>query len=466
MTLPYKGVIKEQHFAGLKNNKDESGITGENFGGEHVDNGFDQDASIVNLSILELWPETEKPKTITFLNDGVNLTPEIMMNEMIKMPVKKYNYSSKATGCRGFGAKAEWFRVGMPKLIRTPGYKMTFTPCSDTEGKNPIDFDSLSHYNDESFLSIAWEIERDNSDFPLHRGVETTIHVKHDCPINFNYKSMHKFWTKRFSLINNFETSIVNEVTGKTFTNSKMVYRSLDKNNNLMMGLNCLSKYPQTIAESSPFDKNDEYEFTLYYNWRISKTHDITKYQEWERKAKSDYEYKIDKIKADQPTLNVINDNNILVQSSGREWWAGWDSKTYGQLEVFIQSNKSLNPLLSRVKSDGIAVDEFRESLGNKIIDLIQNDKQTFTSPYANVSQKIEDSFVDQWIQRITNKQEGRMLQLSVQTLCNKLIPKLTSNKDSWIVRRDLENWEIDLRFKECILHEWQEDVFIHRKRR
>ena len=35
MTLPYKGVIKEQHFAGLKNNKDESGITGEKYGKYH-----------------------------------------------------------------------------------------------------------------------------------------------------------------------------------------------------------------------------------------------------------------------------------------------------------------------------------------------------------------------------------------------------------------------------------------------
>jgi hypothetical protein len=457
MTLPYKGVIKEQHFAGLKNNKDESGITGDNFGGEHVDNGYDQDAMNVNLSILEVWPGTDKPKTIRFINDGYNILPEIMMNQMIKMPVTKYKYSSKATGCRGFGAKAEWFRVGMPKLIRTPGYKMTFTPCSDENGKNPIDFESLSHYDDELFRSIAWTIEKDDYEFPFNQGVETTIHVKHDCPINFNFKSMHKFWTKRFSLIDNFDTSITNEITGKTFSNSKMVYRSLDKNNNLMSGLNCLPTYSQTIVVSSPFDENDEYEFTLNYNWRISKTHDIAKYNEWKRKSKSDYEFKIDRIAVDQPVMNVVNNNNTIIQSSGRDWWSSWDSKRHGQLEIHLKSNKSLNPLLSRVKSDGIAVDEFRKDLGDKVIALIKEDTKTFNSPYANVSQKAEDSFVDQWMKSLTSKQDGLTKRLSLNTLDTLLKPKDTINKDNWIIRRTLCGREIDLRFKESVMFEWQE---------
>ena len=48
---------------------------------------------------------------------------------------------------------------------------------------------------------------------------------------------------------------------------------------------------------------------------------------------------------------------------------------------------------------------------------------------------------------------------MSLKLLSEHLDPKLTVNKDKWIVRRDLENWEIDLRFGEYILHEWQEDV-------
>ena len=55
------------------------------------------------------------------------------------------------------------------------------------------------------------------------------------------------------------------------------------------------------------------------------------------------------------------------------------------------------------------------------------------------------------------NKQKGKMQRLALNTISEHLTPKLTSNKDSWIVRRDLECREIDVLFKENILQELHE---------
>jgi hypothetical protein len=95
--------------------------------------------------------------------------------------------------------------------------------------------------------------------------------------------------------------------------------------------------------------------------------------------------------------------------------------------------------------------------LGDKVIALIKEDTKTFNSPYANVSQKAEDSFVDQWMKSLTSKQDGLTKRLSLNTLDTLLKPKDTINKDNWIIRRTLCGREIDLRFKESVMFEWQE---------
>ena len=448
------GIIQDQHLAWFKGNKDEQGIKGNNFGVEGSDNAFDQDSMNFEMTINEYWPDTNKPKTIKLKNDGENLTPTIMGNEFIKMPTKSNKYSIKSIGCRGFGGKAEWTRAGMPKVVKTKGYRMDFTPCSDADGKYPVDFDGLSHYNEDAYESVSWVITEDDT---ISKGVETTIHVNKDCPLVFNLTSIHKYMSKRYSQLNNFNVVARDEVKNTTFKSKKVVFRSLDKNGNLMSDISSLPKYPTKIKVDSPIG---EIEFTIYYNWRISSTNDKLKYEDWQEKSKDCYEFKIPNIKdASQPTLNVLNQNNILIQSTGRGkgFWANWNPGQHGQLEIFVKPNKSLNPLLARVKSVGISVDSFRNDLAEKVGEIIRADKKTFTGPYHNVSQKQEDNTVDQWLDLITNKQKGKMQRLALNTISEHLTPKLTSNKDSWIVRRDLECREIDVRFKENILQEWQE---------
>ena len=212
-------------------------------------------------------------------NDGDDLKPEVMGDDFIKMPTKKYKYSIKSIGCRGFGGKAEWIRAGMPKVVKTRGYRMDFTPCSDSEGKNPIDFDDLSHYDSDMWESVRWVITEDDT---ISKGVETTIHVNKDCPLVFNLTSIHKYMSKRYSQLNNFNVVAKDEVKNTTFKSKKVVFRSLDKNGNLMSDISSLPKYPTKIKVDSPIG---EIEFTIYYNWRISSTNDKLKYEDWKEKS-------------------------------------------------------------------------------------------------------------------------------------------------------------------------------------
>ena len=97
--------------------------------------------------------------------------------------------------------------------------------------------------------------------------------------------------------------------------------------------------------------------------------------------------------------------------------------------------------------------------MAEKVGELIRADKKTFTGPYHNISKKQEDNTVDQWLELITDKEKGKYQRCSLLETSECLTKKLTSRRDSWIPRRTLGGWEIDLRFKEIILHEWQEET-------
>lgn len=435
-------VINKDWIASLKLFINGSDVTSKDFGSEIIDNALDAGATRVEFSVLERHSTNDNVKRIKIYNDGKPLSYNDSKELLLKLPVTKPDHHNMTDiGIRGVGSKLNGFRAGYVSSITSYNegrlYKLQLTPCSDEDGKNPIDTNTLtmSTYENHvrSFKCECVDVEGDDK-FTSEYGFEMELFWLPDAGIDYNRDKLMETNSLRFGQKRNF--NIYFEEGKEMYKTPKTYFGMLDDNGNPISEYSQLNKVSECIyVDGVPFE--------VYWGCKISQTYDILKHKDYKQKTRDGITLSMGQgTKGDQPLLIVMNHIDVVTHMYGRNWWSSWDSKTYNNLRIVVKPKLNINDKYGYNKNKGFSVVGFEERLGDAVIECIKDNK--IKSKYHNAKQKQEESEVQQFLEYLLsndfqNQEFRRLLQVKDK--------KILLKRNNWIPHRpDASAREIDLR--------------------
>lgn len=459
-------VISGDWLGSLKQKMEDSSMNSKIWGAELADGAWDYEAQEATFQVMSYYSGDSNGNinTMRVFNNGNKLITKIVQNRFLRFPVTRFTYTNNSIGCKGGGTKLTIFRVGVFTHIwsydeNNQPYRAKLTFCSDDNGKVEIDFDdknfNTSKYRDE-VRSIRVDIENieiHNLPTEMHRygpnrGVGYEVKWFNDSDVIFDQKKLLKWLSIRYSQVRNFK--IYFEVKSNDGKDERKIiprtHFSMMKDGRVVYEYTDLNKDNQLIDI-------DGYKFELYYGCRIAPNLDYQNKQMLDSMTKDEFPVRTLKsgIRTDVPLILHLNHTDIVsfVENFGS---TAYDTDTSWMLYV-LKPLQSINDFYAVNKSDGYSKEIFGKRLTQAVKDRIKQLK--LKNNYANLSKKIEDSEVVQFINYVTNPNSTEIVK-DFKSLLKLKDKKLFTSKKNWIkFKRDDSDREVDARNEK--VHTWFE---------
>jgi len=412
-------VINEQQLAALKRFVFESGMTSDIWGAELADGASDFLSTECRFRVLSKYPNKQLER-ILIINNGNPLSSEKVGSPFLSIPVTRNEYGPHSIGCKGVGTKLTIFRVGCIDYLYSYDeygrlYKATFTPCSDEDGKTPIDFSEGFHKNkfiDEcNSLAINYEFFENNNhpdecNLQLGgKGLEYCIKWFVDSDIQFDEEKVKSWLSTRYGQKKNFKIYFENYEKPddpKISLLNKTHLGLLDDNGNpVTQYTDFRNKYHKTFPVNGV-------EHELWWDCRISSKGDsYEEYRKLKEATKGWYGVKFLKsyIRKESPMILHLNHQDIVTNITNLKE-SSKDGNTW--LIFAIKPKQSVNEFYASNKSDGYSNEKFGKELEDAIKKIIKD--ESIKNNYHDKNQKQEDSEVVQFRDYLCNKENNAYL--------------------------------------------------------
>jgi hypothetical protein len=452
-----EGVINGDWFAHYRQARTDSSFKKTTYGCEVFDGAVEYQATEARFEVKSRY-DSGSVKEFTDYNNGFTPDIELLTGRMINFETNP-NPNPQAISCRGKGYKCEDHRYGCWLNFQIPGengyvIQMNFIYCSDTEGKVEIKDITNKQHMIKNNNSIKWELYETNIKnedlFPQSMGlIRNKIHFRlssKGAGISLTEMETNlKTYNSEVGLIKN--THFIE--SGKTL-NNKRVYLPLMGNRNLPM-----ESYRELTKLSDNMEIKDcngeTFKFEVYYGFKIHETHDIQGYDDFERMTKGQIILKYPKSQWPQPNLFILGprDKTIAIKT-GHQFWDSygngkWDWKKHYGLIVFLKPLTDISTYFSNCKTDGFEDEDFEKNVDMGIVNIIKNSKE-MVSPHKEKAGKPEDSFVDQFVGKVSHQTNGRELRHSLASIGIHTTDDMMIGKH-WRVRKTPGIYELDLQF-------------------
>ena len=396
-----KEIINLDKLANLKQYAYDDGMSSDIWGAELADGASDFKSTEVRFRIVSKYPNQQLER-ILIINNGNPLIPKNVVSPFLSLPVTSNDYEENVIGCRGKGTKLTIFRVGCIEYLYSYDedgrlYKATFTPCSDENGTNPIDFFDDNFCKEmfkQNCLSIRVDYEFfDNipTECNLERGgkgLEYSIRWFIDSDVKFNETAIKKWLSIRYGQKNNFKIRFENAITDENQLVPKTHMGILNGSNQpIYHYTDFANKYDKPIiVRGIPYE--------LYWDCRVSKVQDIKKWNKLENATTNEYRISTNRrgVRNEAPLILHMNHNDIITNithikessEAGNTW-----------LIFCLRPLKSINEFFASNKSSGYSDESFGKELHEIVEDIIK--EESIRNPYWDKDKKQEDSEVVQF---------------------------------------------------------------------
>ena len=423
-----QGLINHDWYAHYRHSMTESGWTSDRFGFEILHGAIQATADYFKVSVTDRH-SSGSIKEIDYWNDGETPSIDLLTGRMLSYD-KPDNPPVNAISKRTLGFKKESHRSGCWLTRSIPGpngkvLEMVFSYYMDQEGEDLISKDDYTFETFTDAKSMRWallETDAPNDElFPSGNGLLFKNYIFEDGPIDINLEQMQENF-----ILNHSECGLEFEFTdmGTLLPRLELRHRVMNEYGELLRSFKEFQLCGDTLVIKY---KNKTLKFKVRFAHRLMRKPDRLRWKEYEKLIKNFIEYKIKGKRHGAPLLSLIGPKNIILSAKdGHDWWdkhqkvigsngekiGTWNYESYQGLEIYLEPLQSMSDYFSNVKTSGLTDSKLDDLLEQEMAVFIKQ-RDEFISPYFEASQKEEDDFVDQVVNRLLDKKQGRELRQS-----------------------------------------------------